>query len=217
MRRVQQLRSLFRVLRTAYSSWSAFVGTALGTIALANLVFQLFRISVFDLLASFLAAYQKTFHPPVAFVFSWLPFALPPAAKDAILLYIAMGGVLYRSLSYAPPRSAEITSLLPTPWRLRVRVLAGKIFAAAVWPYFIKSIVVRPLLLVRDAQNRDRGRLPHMDRKEAEAFFARDPGQPTVFCDERELIICYFMALVIALIAVILLNAGVNDLESRFG
>jgi hypothetical protein len=215
MKLMDGLKGSFRIVCTAYASWSTLLGTVIGAVALSSLVFRLFHVSVFDALALMLVAYQKTFHPPIAFIFSWLPFALPPAAKDLVLLYIAMAGVLFRSLSYLLPKS-DMRKQFRRPWTLRARMFAGKIIAAAAWPYFIKSIIARPLLLVRDAQNNDRGRLPHMSRKEAEAFIAGDSGGAAVFCDERELVICYFVALFVAVLAIVLLNAAVNDLEARF-
>ncbi len=204
-----------RLVSHAYASWGATLGTVLGAIALTNLVVRTLRLSLAELLALLLDAYQKTFHPPIAFLFSWLPFPLPASVKDGILIYMAMAGVLYRALSYQG-RLPEIAAQLTTPRGLRLRMFAGRILAAALWPYFIASIVRKPLLLIRDKHNRDRGRLPPMDRKLVQEFLAGDPGEPTVLCDERQLIVCYFVTLLVAMMALLLLNAAVNQLEVSF-
>lgn len=211
-------RALTRFLELvshAYASWSATLGTILGAIALTSLVVRTLHLSLTELLKLLINAYQKTFHPPIAFVFSWLPFQLPPGVKDGILVYLAIAGVLYRSLSYRgrlPDEAAQIR----TPKGLRLRLLVGPVIAAIFWPYFIAPIVRRPHLLVRDKNNRDRGRLPPMDRKLARTLLAGDGGEPTVLCDERQLIICYFLTLPAAMLALLFLNAAVNHLEVSF-
>jgi len=84
-----------------------------------------------ELLALLLDAYQKTFHPPIAFLFSWLPIPLPAGMKDAVLVYIAMVGVLYRGLSYRG-RPVDIAARFARP---RLRMFVGQSFAAFFWPY----------------------------------------------------------------------------------
>jgi len=202
-----------RLVPHAYASWSATLGTILGAIALTNLVVRSFHLSLVELLALLLDAYQKTFHPPIAFVFSWLPIPLPAGMKDAVLVYIAMVGVLYRGLSYRG-RPVDIAARFARP---RLRMFAGQSFAAFFWPYFIVPIFRRPLLLVRDKRNRDLGRLPPMDPNTLQAFLAGDVGEPRVLCDARELIVCYLVTLLGAMVALLLLNAAMNQLELGFG
>jgi len=174
------------------------------------------RLSPTELLKLLIDAYQRTFHPPIAYLFSWLPFPLPSGVQDGILVYMAMAGVLYRTLSYRgrPPDFAA--QLMRPPIGLLLRILIGPVLAAVFWPYFIASIFRRPLLLVRDKNNRDRGRLPPMDRKLVREFLAGDPGEPTVLCDERQLVVCYFVTLLAAMVAILFLNAAVNHREISF-
>lgn len=56
-----------------------------------------------------------------------------------------------------------------------------------------------------------------MDPNTLQAFLAGDVGEPRVLCDERELIVCYLVTLLGAMVALLLLNAAMNELELGFG
>ena len=211
----EKLKYWLQITRSGYSSWSAVLGSVLGGIALCNLVFRFFRLSAFEALGWLLKAYRDTFHPPVAFIFAWLPFALPSTAKDLFLLYAAVGGVLYRSLSYQPP--SEQRKYFPWSRRelkLWLRMRLGHFLGAVIWPTVLIGRLRKPCLLVKGPLGYH-GRLPPMSRKDAEAFLAGQYGNPQVFCDERELIICYFIALAAAVFAVVVLNGAINELGVR--
>ena len=86
-------------------------------------------VSVFEALAWILAAYRKTFHPPIDYLLSFFSLQIPAAAKDVLVLYIAMSGVLYRTLSYERPSPlrAQLKAQFPDRWRTGLRILVGNI------------------------------------------------------------------------------------------
>lgn len=212
------IRALMRFVQLAaqaYASWSAALGVTLGIIALTNLIVRTLHLSLTELLALTLDAYQKTFHPPIAFLFSWLPFPLPAGVKDGIVVYIAMAGVLYRTLSYRgrwPDHAAQFT----TPIGRRLRIIFGLILATSLWPYFALSICRKPSFLIRDEHNRDVGRLPTSDRNVANEFISKFHTGAVIICNERQLLACYLMTLLGAVGALLILNAAVDQLEISF-
>src|SRR5262249_17415697 len=114
-------RTWLKILRSAYSSWSATIGSIIATIALCNLIFSLIDVPLTEWISWILAAYQKTFHPPIDYLLSVFSLRLPAAGKDALVLYLAVGGILYRTLSYE--RASPLKDHIPVTWRTRLRDL----------------------------------------------------------------------------------------------
>lgn len=129
----KSLRRWLAIFGTAYSSWAAAIGSIIATIALCNLVFRLMDASIIDSLQWLLSAYRKTFHPPIDYVTSIVSLKLPAAAKDALVLYAAVGGILYRTLSYAGPAPLKLPEYM---WsrRREFEIWLRRVWAAFRWP-----------------------------------------------------------------------------------
>lgn len=157
------LRKRFEIVAAAYSSWAALLGTILATVALCNFVFRILNVSVFEALAVVLAAYEKTFHPPIDYLFSLVSLRLPAIAKDGLVFYGAIGGVLYRTLSYKESSALHAEMQRKTPagerWRMGLRMWIGQVRAAIAWPLYLQSILRYPSLLIRSSLGYH-GRLP---------------------------------------------------------
>ena len=169
------------------------LGTILATVALCNLTFRAMDVSVFEALAWILAAYQKTFHPPIDYFLSFFSLRIPAAAKDVLVLYIAMGGVLYRTFSYEEP--SPLKAEFPIAWRMSLRMWASKILVALFWPYFLTGLLRHPSLLVRSSLGYHgrmppaRSDLPPAKRKEVMDTILSYLGKDaTVICNERQLL-----------------------------
>ncbi len=96
-----------------------------------------------------------------------------------------------------------------------MRMRVSHVVAALLWPKVLTTFLAKPCLLVTSEYG-FHGRLPYMSRKEAASFPSKMPGNTTVFCDERELILSYFVSLLMAVFALITLNAAVNELSAKF-
>lgn len=197
------------------------LGTILATVALCNLTFRVMDVSVFEALAWTLAAYQKTFHPPIDYLLSFFSLRIPAAAKDVLVLYIAMGGVLYRTLSYEEP--SPLKAKFPVTWRMSLRMWAGKIFAAVFWPYFLRSFLRHPSFLIRSSLGYHgrmpppRSDLPLAKRKEVmEEMLSHVGKDATVICNERQLLGVYAVALFVAVIGLVILNAAIDRLSGAY-
>ncbi len=158
---LSSFRKWFEIFRSAYSSWAAVLGTILATVALCNLTFRIMDVSVFEALAWILAAYRKTFHPPIDYLLSFFSLQIPAAAKDVLVLYIAMSGVLYRTLSYERPSPlrAQLKAQFPDRWRTGLQILVGNIRAAIFWPYYLSGVLRHPSFLIRSSLGYH-GRMP---------------------------------------------------------
>jgi hypothetical protein len=110
-------RTWIKIFGAAYSSWASSIGTILATVALCNLAFRILNVSMFEALAWILLAYRKTFYPPIDYLLSFISLRLPSIAKDVIVIYLAIGGVLYRTVSSSGVRSATMGGC-----RRRVRI-----------------------------------------------------------------------------------------------
>lgn len=216
------LRNGLEFLRSAYSSWSAVLGTIIATIALCNLVFRVMHASLVEAFKWVLAAYQKTFHPLIDYVLSLFSIHLPAAGKDLLVVYLAVGGILYRTLSYQRP--SPIRKVFPTTWQGRIRDLHGRamtIVAAIIWPFFMRRLIY-PCLLI-ESQRGYHGRLPPprsdlspAERKEAiETLLSQMSGNPRVICNERQLLASYAIGLLTAVLCLIVLNAAIDGLSDK--
>lgn len=217
------LRDRLEILRSAYSSWSAVAGTIIATIALCNLVFRVMHASLIEALKLVLSAYQKTFHPPIDYLLSLFSMHLPAAGKDVLVLYLAAGGILYRTLSYQRPSS--LRKAFPTTWKSRIRDLRGwatTIVAAIIWPFFIRGLLRYPCLLI-ESRKGYHGRLPpprrdlsSAERKDViETFLSRMGDDARVICTERQLLAYYAIGLLIAVVGLVILNAAIDGLSER--
>ena len=196
---------LFQTAAAAFSSWRTIIGTVIASIALSNLILRLPKMSISDALRWLLNAYQQTVHPPIDFMLGWLPFSLPGPVKDILVVYLAVGGVMFRSLWFGRPRRHFPFDIV------RLRVVAGIILQAIGWPYYIRFTLKRPLYVVRGKRGYN-GRLPARSREQAEAFLKATNSDGTVVCDDRQLVITYAVALLISVLTIILVNAATSDL-----
>lgn len=178
-------------------------------------------VSVFEALAWVLAAYRKTFHPPIDYLLSFFSLRVPAAAKDVLVLYIAMSGVLYRMLSYEEP--SPLKAQFPVMWRMSLRMWASKILLALFWPYFLRGLLRHPSFLVRSSLGYH-GRMPPprsdlspARRKEVmEEMLSYLGKDATVICNERQLLGVYAMALFAAVLGLVILNTAVDRLSGVY-
>ncbi|MEJ2379422.1 MAG: hypothetical protein P8Y71_29890 [Pseudolabrys sp.] len=198
------------------------LGTIVALVALCNLTFRLMDISVFEALAWILAAYQKTFHPPVDYVLSHFSLRLPAAAKDVLVLYVAVGGVLYRTLSHQ--ERSPLKAQFPVTWRTRFwnfRLWGGNVLAAVLWPYSLGSVLRYPCFLVKSSSGYH-GRLPpprgdwpparrEKVMKEMLSYVGKDA---TIICNERQLMGVYAITLFAAVTCLVILNAALDRLSA---
>lgn len=218
------LRKWLEIFRSAYSNWTTTIGTILATIALCNLLFRAMDVPLIESLAWILSAYRKTFHPPIDYLLSIFSIRLPTAGKDALVLYLAVSGILYRTLSYDRP--SPLKDRFPVTWRTRVwdlRMLATTILVAVLWPYFLKGLLRYPCLLITSRQGYH-GRMPPPRRDlspvrrkevmdESLAYIGEDAA---VICNERELLASYAIGLLAAVISLVGLNAAIDRLGAAF-
>jgi hypothetical protein len=169
------------------------------------MVFRLMHASLIEAFKQILAAYQKTFHPPIDYVLSLFSIHLSAPGKDLLVLYLAVGGILYRTLSYERP--SPLKKAFPTTWQSRIRDLrrwVTTIVAAMIWPYFLRSLLRYPCLLVESPKGYH-GRLPPprrdlspAERKDVIEFFLSQLGDDArVICNERQLLASYAIGLLI--------------------
>lgn len=212
------------IVSSAYSSWAVVLGTILATVALCNLTLSMMDVSVFNVLSWILTAYRKTFHPPIDYLLSFLSMRIPSAAKDVLLLYIAMGGILYRTLAHEEP--SPLKAQFPLTWRMRfwdLRARAGNVFAAVFWPYFLRGVIRHPSFLIRTSLGYH-GRMPPprsdrppAERKEVMKKMLSSLGKDaTVICNERQLVGVYAIGLFVAVVSLVILNAAVDRLSGAY-
>lgn len=195
---------LWRMIRFAYASWSAILGTILGSLAVTSLAFELVSITPSDLLRQLLSAYRQTFHPPLELLLSWLPFRLPVMVKDAILLYGAIGGILFRALSFGNSGGSILL------WRLRI--LYGRVLVVLLWPKFLIYFLKRPGYIIR-TNGKFNGRLPARSRTVAEETILNFMPGSEIVCTDRGLIFIYGLALAFAVFSLIVLNTALERLS----
>jgi hypothetical protein len=231
------------IARAAYSGWAAIIGTFIAGIALFNLTLNAFDMSVANALGWLLEAYRATFYPPIDFILSWLPFKIPATVKDVFVIYVAIGGVIYRSLSFGSaggrfpgikgaiaPSQAKVelyerdgdlhfTPLSRRNWavktlKTRLRVWRGVVLQALAWPIFLRLTLSTSLYVIRD-KNGFRGRLPARDRAHAERFLKETGQDVEVVCSNRELIAVHSLTLVSAVLLLVVVNGAISDLGPR--
>lgn len=214
-------RDCLEILRSAYSSWAATIGTIIATVALCNMAFSAMDASLIEVFKWILATYQKTFHPPIDYLLSFFSISLPAPAKDALVLYLAMGGIVYRTFAYDRP--SAMRNRFPKHWQTRLRIQVSQILAALLWPYVVRGLIRRPSLLVV-SQHGYQGRLPPPRRdlspaerkKVIETVLAQMGRDAKVICNERQLLAFYAAGLVAAVGCLIVLNAAIDGLSEKF-
>jgi hypothetical protein len=167
-----------------------------------------------------LAAYQKTFHPPIDYILSLFSIHLPSAGKDTLVLYLAAGGVLFRTLSYEGV--SPLSNNFPKTRISKLRRQAAATLAAIMWPYWLRSIFRHPCLLVVSRKGyhgrlpQPRRDLPPAERKQVIATFLNLTGDDAkVICDERQLLASYAIGLLIAVLCLVVLNAAIDGLSEQ--
>lgn len=219
-------RKWIKIFGAAYSSWAAWIGTILATVALCNLAFRFLNVSVFEALAWILTAYRKTFHPPIDYLLSFISLPLPSIAKDFLVIYLAMGGILYRTLSYKEPSPllAQFRARQGGYRLMDLRMWMGQVRAAVLWPRCLKTILWHPGFLIRSSLGYH-GRMPPPRQdlppddvqtgvmKEMLAYSGKDA---VVICNERQLLLVYAVTLLAAVLGLVILNAAVDGLTDAF-
>ena len=215
------LRNWLEILRSAYSSWAATIGTIIATVALCNIAFRAMDASLAEVFKWILAAYQKTFHPPIAYLLSLFSISLPSPAKDLLVLYLAMGGVLYRTLAYDRP--SPMKDRFPKSWQGSLRIQVSRIFAALLWPYFLRGVIRHPCFLVISRHGYHgrlpppRRDLPSAERKKViETLLGQIGNNARVICNERQLLALYTAGLIAAVGCLVALNAAIDGLSEKF-
>jgi hypothetical protein len=214
------MRNWFEIFRSAYASWAATFGTIIAAIALCNLLFMVLNTPITETLAWIFAQYRKTFHPPIDLLFSLFALHLPSAGKDALLLYLAMAGILYRTLSYRQFSGIQLPGQFRWNWRAllaNVRLIAGGIAAALLWPCVVGSIMRNPGVLVVSDRGYH-GQLPspreHDPEKRQKAIaelLVMTGGEARIHCTDRQLLVVHFVTLLAAVAGIVCLN-GAADL-----
>ncbi|HZL31626.1 MAG TPA: hypothetical protein VFC54_11305 [Pseudolabrys sp.] len=218
------IRKWLAIFGSAYSGWAAVLGTILGTVALSNLTFRFLDISVFEALASILAAYQKTFHPPIDYLLSLISLRIPNILKDGLVFYIAMAGVLYRMLAHEEPSplKAKVRAQFPNSWRMVLRLRVRNVRAAIFWPYYLRGFIRHPSFLIRGTSAYGRIPPPRVDRSPTEQEETRKTmlsylgDDAVVICNERQLLAVYTFALIAAVLGLVILNAAIDRLSDGY-
>jgi hypothetical protein len=165
----------------------------------------------------------KNLYPPIDYALSLFSIHLPPAGKDLLVLYLAAGGILYRTLSY--DRASPLKDRFPKTWRTRIRIFwmrASKVLAAVLWPYVLCGLLRKPGLLIVSQQGYH-GRLPPPRRdlssaerkKVIETLLVQIGHNARVLCNERQLLATYAIGLLIAVICLVVLNAAIDGLSDK--
>lgn len=216
----ESVRNCLGIIRSAYSGWSAVLGTIIATIALSNIVFRVMHASLAEAFKWLLAAYQKTFHLPIDYMLSFFSIHLPAAGKDLLVLYLAVGGVLFRTLSYEGTSPLSHNFPKTRIWKLRTQ--GATILATITWPYWLRGLFRHPCLLVVSRKGYH-GRLPPprsdlspAERKQViETFLSLTGGDARVVCDERQLLASYAIGLFVAVLCLVVLNAAIDGLSEQ--
>jgi hypothetical protein len=219
---VCSMRKWFGILRSAYTDWTATLGTIIAIVALSNLLFKILDSPITETLAWIFSQYRKTFHPPIDLLLSVFSLHLPALGKDALVLYLAMAGVLFRTLSY---RQSELIRL-PAGFRwngrallMKIRVIAGEIVAALLWPRVVGSILRNPSVLVvsnwgyHGRLPPPRARDPVERQRVMEKMLAMTSDGAGIHCTDRQLLISYFATLLAAASGLVCLNAAIDLLS----
>ncbi len=84
------------IARAFGQTWKV-VGIFLTAMSVYAFVSRIWAVSLSDLLQALVSAYQAVFHPIIATLFGWLPIELSAFAKDAIVIWFAVGASLART------------------------------------------------------------------------------------------------------------------------
>jgi hypothetical protein len=170
-----------------------------------------------------LISYRKTVHVPIDYLLSLFSLRIPAPATDVLLVYLAIGGILFRTLSYEEP--SPLKAQFPVTWRSRFwdfRMRAGAVVAAVFWPYFVGGIVRHPCYLIRSSLGYH-GRMPSprrdlspTERDEAIKTMLSFLDKGSIICTERQLLAAYAMGLAAAVVGLVILNGAVDRLTEGY-
>jgi len=94
---VEALRTLSGDFRAAFGSfWSVF-GIAISSVAIFNFLNEMLTLEAPALLAQLLVAFRSVFHPIANFLLGWTGWQFPAWAKDALVVWLALGGATMRT------------------------------------------------------------------------------------------------------------------------
>lgn len=85
------------MLRSAYTSTTAILGSITSAIALFNFAAQYFEIGLFGIVADFIAYYQELFFPAIDFLKSHVPWMIPDWNKNIVVLVASVVAIHARS------------------------------------------------------------------------------------------------------------------------
>jgi len=136
------------------------------------------------------------------------------------VLYLAAGGVLFRTLSYEG--ASPLNSNFPKTRIWKLRRYGATILAAIMWPYWLRGLFRHPCLLVVSRKGYHgrlpppRNDLPPAERKQViETFLSLTGDDARVICDERQLLASYAIGLLIAVLCLVVLNAAIDGLSEQ--
>jgi hypothetical protein len=90
------MRSIKEALKV-FSEWYGVIGFVFAVFALINLCVSVYHIELNEFIGSIRQSYQIVAHTLVGWLFFWLPFLLPVFAKDAVVVWLIVGGAVART------------------------------------------------------------------------------------------------------------------------
>src|SRR5688500_4053752 len=89
--------SSIRIAVNAFSTWYGVIGFIVTVISLINLIVGIFTLGPLPVLDEILKTYRSIIHTPIDWFLFWLPFKLPAAFKDIIILWMITGGAIAKA------------------------------------------------------------------------------------------------------------------------
>jgi len=146
-----------RSFQTAFGSIWNILGILAAAISLFSLVVKIYDLPLVEALYALLTAYRQIFHTIVDFMFYWFPdLHLKDWHKDAISLWVIIGGVVNRTTMYIFQERSEhikndyfiaghdvelINWLVEERWR-RYSILP--LISILAWPVLIFLLFISP-------------------------------------------------------------------------
>lgn len=128
----------------------------LSAVGLFSFVVRAFDLTLSDFMLEVVTAYREIFHPIVDFLFSPLPWTLSETQKDALVVYVAVGGATARTFwneVAETRRIAKFHSRIPPSYRWQTSWLA--LVSILAWPITWVHLFAQPYFY---AQKRGEGR-----------------------------------------------------------
>lgn len=213
----------------ALTTWYGLLGFMVATIALINLAVGLFTIGPSAILQVLLETYRAIAHKLIGWLTVWLPFTLPPYAKDVVILWAVIGGAIARTKdSFMYLRHGSLKLALfelfgrrnpnnleqDTSTRI-VRVYHDSprwlklTLDGILWPLSIINILNIPYASIGAAKNHTWYR-QHQNKDNEQFESVRKQEGYIDILDLRIVLLVQIAALIAAVIAVVALNTSMN-------